>query len=321
MAKADPDQYIFVSGMMRSGTTLVQQALNAHPDINLQYQTLTDDFIKIKNKFLFEKNRKDYHALPHYNPVSGYTFNDFYNWQKTQPNIIEEIFKFMPKGRSEIAGVKEVLGEEFYPNLLDEGAFCLNVIRDPRDVITSMSFGNGEIYAGKPRPVLFDLRNWRKSIHFSFKLRKRPKFKTIIFEDLLRDPEKELQDVFSWLGVAPISSSEISLEIEKLAWQGNSSFGNKKPFDISAVGSYKTKLPVTVKDYIETVCAPELSWLGYCRKWCNINAEKVIESYKDPFPNNRKEIVDNYSSLKENRIYEANRLKKSIVNLNGEFFK
>lgn len=311
---------LFVSGMMRSGTTLVQKALNAHPDIKLDYQTSTERLIDLKKRFLKTLGRDDYHALCHYNPSPGYSFQAFHNWQRAIDSSIG-LFPEMDGDECRVTGVKEVLGEEFFPGLLDQGVYCLNVIRDPRDVITSMSFGRGDPFTGKPRPVLFDLRNWRKSVHFSVRLQASQRFKTIRFEELLSDPDRVLGELFDWLDVDRQPDPSIADRMREGQWAGNSSFGNKTPFDRSAIGGYQSLLPQSVTSFVEATCYPEMTWLGYSTSVTDASRRKAISGYQDPFAVDRPEFEANYSSTPANQDYELNRLEKNIVELNEEIFE
>lgn len=311
---------LFVSGMMRSGTTLIQKALSAHPEINVEYQSRTECLISIKNRFLESLGRADYHVLNHYNPSKGYRFPDFFEWQASQKKVGDEIFLESTVNNEQVVGVKEVLSEEFYPKLLDEGVYCLNIIRDPRDVISSMSFGNGREFTGKPRPILFDLRNWRKSVHFSLFLKDNSFFKTIFFEDLVHNPDSVFGELYDWLKVNKLPVTDIEKNMNEDRWAGNSSFGSKKPFDEFAIGRYGSSLPDSTISYIEAVCFPEMDWAGYRLDKPNLNFVDVIDDFRDPFPIRRSEFDKNYSFSSDNKKYEIGRVGVNIVDLNKELF-
>ena len=311
---------LIISGMMRSGTTLIQKALSAHPEIDIEYQSRTNQLIGIKKLFLEGLGRENYHVLSHYNPSKGYKFQDFFEWQASQEAVRGQIFSGLECSDSLVVGVKEVLAEEFYPKLLEEGVYCLNIIRDPRDVIASMSFGHGSEFTGKPRPVLFDLRNWRKSVHFSLRLKESDSFKTIIFEDLIGDPDKVLGKLFDWLKVSKLPAKHVDNKMKENKWNGNSSFGNKRPFDRSVIGGYKSILPLSTISFIDAVCFPEMDWAGYKLDNTELDIISTIRNYRDPFPIERDEFDQDYSFSPNNIDYELNRVGKNIFHLNEEFF-
>ena len=63
-----------------------------------------------------------------------------------------------------VIGSKEIAVEEYIPYFIEVGTKVVLVVRDPRAMIASLALGEGERYGGSPRPILFDVRNWRKSV-------------------------------------------------------------------------------------------------------------------------------------------------------------
>lgn len=321
ISKERKPKRLFISGMMRSGTTLLQRALDAHPEIQVHYQSSTEYLLCLKKKFLNEIGRSDYHILAHYNPSPGYKYSEFLDWQRRTYSNGEGIFSGVASEGHLAFGIKEILAEEFYPSLLKDRVYCINIIRDPRDVISSTSFGNGAAFTGKPRPVLFDLRNWRKSVHFSRRLNADPYFRTVVFEELVADPESILGELFEWLNVPGLAANFISEKMQENSWGGNSSFSSRAPFDKSAIGGYENSLPESVLSYVEATCLSEMDWLGYPVQQSCDERRKIIEMYKDPFQIDRPEFECGYSYSGSNINYELKRLEKNISELNDEIFE
>ncbi len=303
---------IFISGMMRSGTTLLQQVLDSHSMLSVNYQGYTNNFLNIIKQFHSQQNIEKYHLFNNYTDPLEYTFFELQKWLKNNVEI-ESLFP------ADVLGDKEVLVEEFYPFLLSHSVKCINVIRDPRDVIASMSFGNGKIYTGSERPVLFDLRNWRKSVHIGYKCLNNKNFKQVRFEDLIYNPQEVLKDILVFLDidVSDFDSFYKSLN-ENSSWKGNSSFGDKKLFDQSVIGNFKLALPNEVVSYIEAVCCQEMQYIGYLSKYKSNDREDIIRQYADPFVIKRKEFDRLYSSNMFNVEYEVKRLSKSFNEINKE---
>lgn len=301
---------IFLTGMMRSGTTLLQRALNQHPNISVSYQDRTEVFLKSIKKFHKQKKIQKYHLLSHYSPNNDYSLQDIQFWMENELTINE----LLPDQTNGLSGVKEVLAEEFLPFLINKKVKCINIIRDPRDVIASMSFGNGLEHTGLERPVLFDIKNWRKSVLISQIFKDSKYLLTIRMEDLLHDPESEMANIYKYLEVAPMPYNQLIKKLNESSWKGNSSFGDKKAFDSSAIGNYKIALPNKVIEYIEVTCNQEMKHMGY-KKICSSISEKTISSYSDPFTVQRDEFVSNYSSTSENVKYEVERYALSIDKL------
>ncbi|MEZ9657984.1 sulfotransferase [Vibrio sp. 10N.261.52.F3] len=302
---------IFLSGMMRSGTTLLQRALDQHPKVSLSYQNKTRKILDLLKKFHGVKNLEKYHLLSHYSPNYDYSIQELTRW--LDENV--DINTLLSPGESgAIIGVKEVLAEELVPFFVNHGVKCINIVRDPRDVIASISFGNGIEHTGLERPVLFDIKNWRKSVLVSYLLKDSDFLLTIRMEDLIESPESTMLSIYKFLNVDCQSFSILVEKMNASTWKGNSSFGDKKVFDPSAIGNYKTVLSKDVVEYIETTCHEEMKYMKYQRDNANLNAN-VISSYSDSFVVNRKEFEPHYSSNSENVSYELNRSSLGIDEL------
>ncbi|MCG9700532.1 sulfotransferase domain-containing protein [Vibrio natriegens] len=302
---------VFLTGMMRSGTTLLQKALDIHPDVSISYQSSTQDFLKCIKGFHRSLNLDKYHLLSHYSGNSEYTLKELNHWLLLNPGV--DIL--MPESDdSKVCGVKEVLAEEFIPFFIKNGIKCILIVRDPRDVIASMSFGNGEEYTGKERPVLFDLRNWRKSVLIGEVFKNEPNLMVVRMEDLLIHPDEVMSSIYSFLEVESLPFEQLTDRMNSSSWKGNSSFGEKKAFDTSAIGNYKKVLPSTVIEYIETICKKEMELMEYDTSISSSN-EDIIHTYVEPFKVDRKEFESNYSSSSENVEYEARRLNSSIKSI------
>lgn len=307
---------IFITGMMRSGTTLLQRALNQHPSISISYQDKTEQLIRIIKKFHDELGIEKYHVLSHYSLNNDYSFGDFLAWLQSN-NVLTELEM---SGSEKFIGVKEVLAEEFLPYFVCKNVKCLNIVRDPRDVIASMSFGSGFEHTGFERPVLFDLKNWRKSVLISKMLEKSDFLLTIKMEDLLAEPENVMNSIYSFLGVQNLDFHDLISRLNQSSWKGNSSFGDKTAFDASAVGNYKKVLPEFVIKYIEAICHKEMAVMGYQRPNKSFDSS-VISEYADPFEIKRSEFDNKYSSLTQNVEYELQRSKLDLGSIIEQEFK
>lgn len=301
---------IFITGMMRSGTTLVQKSLNAHPEIELSYQSRTSKYIDLLRKLYSLIGVSKYHVLSHHSPNVDLNLNDINLWL-TNNAILEDLFD---SSESTYSGLKEVMCEEFVPYFLSKKVKCIVIVRDPRDVICSMSFGNGDKYVGLERPVLFDLKNWRKSALISYAYRESEYLLTIRLEDLILNTTEVMNRIYSFLCIDSIEYTEMIEIMNKIGWKSNSSFGERQLFDIKSIGNYKGNVPIEVIRYIETICRKEMNIFGY-NSDSSSHCEEVIKSYSDPFNIFRSEFDSGYSSLPENISYEIKRSHMSIDEL------
>lgn len=336
---------LFITGMLRSGTTLLQKALNAHPQIRIFYQPFPEFFIETKRRFFADRGiPPEYHVLSHYCQETRYTPADFDLWlEKTvlPRSLVAKLFSDDKQVLIETSsanvytfsdwystlvqrlnlnvnnapvcsGSKEVLMEEYVPNLLKNNIFCIIIIRDPRDVLTSLDYGHGKKFTGDHRPVLFNVRNWRKSVLFSQALTGFSNFRVFRFEDLIMRPLETLNNLAQMIGLSPFDEQmwQNGLHSDNgHPWKGNSSFGDMQPFNVSAIGKYSKILSETTRLYIEAVCRREMVSLGYAVSPVSIQeCKQRIAGFKDPFIIKRAEFLPDYSSRSENVCFEIKRI-------------
>lgn len=234
-----PDQFIFITGMMRSGTTLLEKLLSNHPRLSVLSQPFPMFWIEQKREFLATLGFSDPIPLGNLFGETRYTPRDFevflneqlipaafvrkclaaqknYSGGYTRLNVdafIESgddkflnwvrhlLKKFAHRSGVNYFGSKEVLCEEYLPALIHCGFKCLLVVRNPNDVIASLNYGKASEYSGPLRPTLFSIRQWRKSVWFSILLKDHANFKVIRFEDLVTAPTETLDAITDFLGI------------------------------------------------------------------------------------------------------------------------
>jgi hypothetical protein len=330
----------FITGVYRSGTTLLEKLIGAHLSVSLFSQPCSPLFFQAKNKIYSKLGlQKSFPIDPSF-PDPGYSWNKIYELLESEiftkedlqalfkdiksyhgiltaevaqlENKIKEgnflsvfvqILENLNEEKKPYAGSKEILCEEFTPYFIQHGIRTIIVIRDPRDMICSLNFGRGAEFTGLIRPLLYSLRLWRKSIAFSILNLSSPHFKMIQYEDLVSDQQRVMDEVFIFLGLKPrqnISFSE--------TWKGNSSFGELNSVSDSSVGNYKRMLDEKTLAYIENVCRPEMNWAGYYPVNDKLHVE-FIRSYKEPFKVSHKNFKADYSSDPINIMDEILRIK------------
>ena len=191
---------IFVTGMGRSGTSLLDKLLCSHPRIDILSQPFPLVFVEAKRRFLRLRGRTPYFVLNDDRISRDYTQEAFdayldglsmdaatveglfremegYSGQTTKPDrstmseittchrgfagVIEYCLeKYSLDERASWIGTKEIMCEEFMPYLLAVGYRCILIVRDPRDVLASANYPRGEKYLGSKKPTLFVLRTW-----------------------------------------------------------------------------------------------------------------------------------------------------------------
>lgn len=235
---------LFITGMGRSGTTLLDRLLTNHKIIDVLSQPFPLIFIEAKRRFLREKGIDKYYVLNDDLISRNYPqeeFNAYLNDFEISMPDIENIFKKMENYSGQCVkrdhqstddesllhgynnvyekclefykvdkqatylGVKEPMCEEFLPYLCENGYKSIVIIRDPRDVLASANYPKKVKYLGGKKPALFILRTWRKSAEYINSLKKNKNFYFLCYEDLVSHPYQELDRITDFLGVERFS--------------------------------------------------------------------------------------------------------------------
>lgn len=346
-------EYLFITGMGRSGTTLLEKILCNHPQASVLSQPFPLVLVEAKRAFLAGLGCSDVvYPLSHYfmeacrysteEVTSFLTRYDLgaekihalfeqmkdYSGQAHKPPDLEKrlsrvvggpfgevvkrlLYTLRHRDDARLFGSKEMHAEEFWPFFLGCGFKCLGIVRDPRDVIASMIFGRGPQYAGRIRPTLFYVRNWRKSVAFMLHLAEHPGFLWIRYEDLAQQPEAILCRIGAFLNLENLEQTvrEPLRDQAGAIWKGNSSFRDYEAIVGASVGGYRQVLPAATRAYIEGCCFPEMQALGYpCPDHPEL-AEHVLRAYEEPISVTRPEFAPGYSSSPEHVRQEVDRLR------------
>jgi len=129
------------------------------------------------------------------------------------------------------------------------GARILNLIRDPRDVLLSQknkwkrrSFGNFGVSSREVRRLKLNYhpytvsRLWNSSVGFSKRFEGHDRFYSVLFEDLVLNPEPEVRKICDFLGV---SFQKDILNIEHLSSSFQKSGTGEKGINKSALLRWK----------------------------------------------------------------------------------
>lgn len=335
---------LIITGMARSGTTLLDKLLHMHDDLCVHSQPFPLLFSGIKEKFLFENSidhiypLETYFKAPHdhlenfevflkdreiskeeiiellvdmrdYSGQTYHVFSDQENFEYftnsrfigVMKNMTEVLMRYCMKNQPAYAGFKEIYIEEYLPFILrnDPDAKAIIVTRDVRDVINSLNHGDFSTFSGLRRPILYDIRNWRKSIAFGIHLENEfPNFKCIRYEDLVTDPISVLNDISDFLGVVDFDPQWFNDGINDQfgnVWKSNSSFEGVKFISSKNVGRYKENLSKETVSYLESVCKPELSIMGYEQPPISSDPERFITDFREPHEIIRERFKGNYT--------------------------
>lgn len=234
---------VFVTGMLRSGTTLLQTLLTNHPRMFVAYQPFHQLYVDVKRMFLDEQGWDRVLPLGDGMDATHDESARFSDWLRTRVFDAAEVAAlashsvggkgggaadFLPsrlpasagfmelreclhaglaagfgKAGAHHVGSKEVLCEEYVPALAGAGVHCLLIIRDPRAVIASANHGRYREMVGDRYPLLMLVRLWRKSAQAWLAMAGAPGVAVLRYEDLVARTDATLETVATALSVPP----------------------------------------------------------------------------------------------------------------------
>ena len=343
---------IFVTGMLRSGTTLLEKLLAQQDGISMLSQPFPLLFVDAKRSFLRGLGHgDDPYPLGHLFNERRYTADDLkrylstwrasreelaalfarmaeYSGQLTRfddaqldaalgsvagvcdfPDVVSGLLhRLAARPHARWFGSKEVACEELVPLFLERGFRCLIILRDPRDVVTSLNHGTGRDMGGEIRPTLFNIRAWRKSVAIALQCETHPRFHCCRYEELVADPESTMRELASKLDI-----DITTLEFDQLhdtsgsEWRGNSSHHAHHGVSASSVGTFRELLPPSVSRFIEAACLPELQRLGYETTLTRADAVRALHEFREPYTITRLGMNSDMAT-EENAALEEERL-------------
>jgi len=298
--------YCFITGFLRSGTTLVEKLVHALPGACIGPQPFPFLYYDTKRAFLrtlgIEQER---YPLGHLFLEERYRVGDFerfllqhrltteavaasfvamrgYSGWKLPAlarharqvregsfadvyrGLCDALRRILGRRQARLRGAKEVFCEEFIPYFLAQSVAVILVVRDIRDVVTSLRFGSAERYADPALPLLHIVRQWRKSVSYALQFSGSPGFHVLRYEDVLARPRPALEELALRLGCpAPADDAIEHLRDQDGApWRGNSSFAPLDGVSPDPVGRFARHLPASWSAAIASLCAPEISALA-----------------------------------------------------------
>ena len=302
---AHPRRYCFITGFLRSGTTLVEKLVHALRDACIGPQPFPFLYFDAKRAFLHELGHgEERYPLGHLFREARYRPEDFdaflakyrltresvtacfarmqgYRGWKLPAiaahagrvrggsfaDVYRQLCDALPEvlGRdASLRGAKEVFCEEFIPHFLAHSVSVILVLRDVRDVVTSLKFGSGSNYVNPGLPLLHIVRQWRKSVAYALQFSATPGFEVVRYEELVAQPRSWLDGLARQLGSPPAADGALDdlHDQEGGSWEGNSSFAPVRGVSRDSVGRFVCKLPAAGLAAIEAMCAPEMRALG-----------------------------------------------------------
>jgi len=301
---------VFVTGMPRSGTTLLDKLLSMHRKVLVLSQPLPLLYVELKKRYLKEKvdhcdnvvypindmYGDNYYSVEHFSEyLTNYRMDQEillsvidkmkdYDGQYTKVtdatnklelkensySLIESVNYYLDLFKKEaelqVFGSKETFCEEFIPYYINNNIKVILIIRDPRDVYTSLNFGKGRQYGGLKKPILYTIRQWRKSIYYALKYRNYDNMLLVRYEDLVKQTVDVAKRITDFLGVSRIDEAILVNGIKTKdgdRWESNSSHIQSNKIYENSIGKYKNYLSKDEKELIEACAYYEMTTMAY----------------------------------------------------------
>jgi hypothetical protein len=149
------------------------------------------------------------------------------------------------------------------------------------------------MYGGAPKPTLFNIRQWRKSVAVALHLQHHPGLLSLRYEDLVAEPRSVLLRIASFLEIRRFEAPLGRLRDQQgRRWRSNSSHGEYDRVTSASVGRHRDVLPEEVRRFVEATCRPELDRLGYSCELPPQETEHVLRTFRDPYRVEREELRD-----------------------------
>jgi hypothetical protein len=286
---------LFVTGMLRSGTTLTQVLLTNHPQAWVAYQPFHQLYVDVKQRYLDEAGialsppledgapgrpdpaRFDAWLRTHAFDADaaarlaarattgkGGSMAAIAGCLQAAPGRFADLRASLHASMAQclgiqsrpVMGAKEILCEEYVPALADAGVDCVLVLRDPRAVIASANHGRYRDQVGDRYPLLMLIRLWRKSAEHWLRLRAHPRVHAIRYEDLVESTDATLAAVSGWLGIAPFPAGLAASPLHDHL--GQPWHGN------SSFGDRSTVAADSMQQWRQVLAADEVSLIEAC---------------------------------------------------------
>lgn len=212
---------------------------------------------------------------------------------------------------AEVHGAKEIVVDEFVPYLLFAGHHVVLVVRDLRAVVASSLHGDAERFVGSPRPTLFTVRAWRRTVAMALAYRSHPRCHVIRYEDLVDDPGgiARIWDAVGLRGVTPAADPGGLRDQYGRPWRANSSFASGGVTRAArSVDRARHVLGEEMLDYLGAAAGPELVALGY-EGQLQPDPERALRSFVEPIHVSRRGMDPQLSTAEESVAEELRRLE------------
>lgn len=261
---------LFIVGAPRSGTTLLMEFLKRHPAIWICEETYFLHFVWGRRKRLGDladyatrervidaylaTNRMKQQGVD-LTPVRTALQEEAQDYHAFLETLMKVCAAQMGRRRFGEKTPDHARQSELLCDLFPDCAL-IHVVRDPRDVVASMlrmPWGD--------KSVLSNTRQWLDCQHGALRVKDRPQYFRVVYEDLVVDPDGELERICTFIG-EEFSPSMLEAGDEKSAsrwWLGRA----RRTIDESRAMRWKQDLSSSQSALVEWAARDTMQNLGY----------------------------------------------------------
>jgi tetratricopeptide (TPR) repeat protein len=196
LSRCESELPVFVAGMPRSGTSLIDQIIDAHPKASGVGE------LNSIERFAIELSRSYDPEKP---PAKRFGKYDAYRWTRVAEAYVKEVSGMAPPGTERV--VNKALGNNKLVGLLARlfpKTRVIHAIRDPRDVAVSCFMGgfNNNMHAWTTQ-IDWVSHAWQQSMRMMehWKQTLDIPILDVHYERLVADPENEMPRIIEFLGL------------------------------------------------------------------------------------------------------------------------
>ena len=285
---------VFITGVYRSGTTILSRMLDAHPDMNIAYDSINyfrwylktntppKDYKKIVHEVgdrLLNRYNKKIDCIKIINNISKY--GKIITHKQIYSSIMDDYMGYEEKRWGE----KTVLEWTSIPKFFNmfSGGKALHIIRDPRDVVSSyknMTFESKDRYFDS---IFACMHSMDTAIEYKKKLPK-SKYYIVHYEELVKNPKCELIKICKFLEIKydhemVNPDKYIDNQGGKLTLETQSSYIDG--VDKLPIGRWRDKLDSTEVAFIEGFLFDNMRVFGYKPSKSSLELNKIIKIIKN----------------------------------------
>lgn len=264
---------VFVSGASRSGTTMLSRMLGQHSTImgtkethffgemcainNLLDKRTDDELVELSALIDARRTRDIWGTGPNTGEMDNARslVASLQEDEKDSASIFAATLCSLAKLEGKAVGCEQTPRNIFYADKLLEiypQARFVHIVRDPRDVLASQKnrwqikrLGADKMPTSETVRTWFNYhpytitKLWRKATLFAKQMQAHDRFHLVRFEDIVADPQKEIQSISEFLG---IEYEEAMLQVPRIGSSHDNSRGDLKGVGDNATDRWKNIL-------------------------------------------------------------------------------